>query len=136
MNTCMMCGKEFNSDYKAQKLCKECLDKFTHRYYDYQEYRKQGHTRRPTCIVCDRPMTRGFSTCTDCRATWKKIYCEIMRPKTLIRARHRAKQKKDNAAREALKRQVRTGLNEDIAAARKAGLSYGAYMVRKKGLVR
>lgn len=130
MNTCMMCGKEFNPDYKAQKLCKECLDKFTHRYYDYQEYRKQGHTRRPTCIVCDRPMTRGFSTCPDCRATWKKIYYEIMRPQILIRERNRMNKARDNAVSRL------QGLDNDITAARKAGLSYGLYMARKKGLVR
>lgn len=130
MNTCMMCGKEFNPDYKAQKLCKECLDKFTHRYYDYQEYRKQGHTRRPTCIVCDRPMTRGFSTCPDCRATWKKIYYEIMRPQILIQERNRMNKARDNAVSRL------QGLDNDITAARKAGLSYGLYMARKKGLVR
>lgn len=130
MNTCMMCGKEFNSDYKAQKLCKECLDKFTHRYYDYQEYRKQGHTRRPTCIVCDRPMTRGFSTCPDCRATWKKIYYEIMRPQILIQERNRMNKARYNAVSRL------QGLDNDITAARKAGLSYGLYMARKKGLIR
>lgn len=135
MNTCMMCGKEFNSDYKAQKLCKECLDKFTHRYYDYQEYRKQGHTRRPTCIVCDRPMTRGFSTCPDCRAVWKHIYYEIMRPKTLIQARNRMARNRHQQL--GLETQLQpTKLDDDITAARKAGMSYGLYMARKKGLVK
>ena len=135
MNTCMMCGKEFNPDYKAQKLCKECLDKFTHRYYDYQEYRKQGHTRRPTCIVCDRPMTRGFSTCPDCRATWKKIYYEIMRPQILIQERNRMNKARDNAVKTVSESRLQ-GLDNDITAARKAGLSYGIYMARKKGLVK
>lgn len=135
MNTCMMCGKEFNPDYKAQKLCKECLDKFTHRYYDYQEYRKQGHTRRPTCIVCDRPMTRGFSTCPDCRATWKKIYYEIMRPQILIQERNRMNKARDNAVKTVSESRLQ-GLDNDITAARKAGLSYGLYMARKKGLVK
>lgn len=126
MTKCMVCGKEFNPDYKAQKLCNECLDKFTHRYYDYQEYRRQGNTRRPTCIVCDKPLTCGFSVCPDCRDAWKKIYYQIMWPKIIIQARNRMKRMRDKA----------TSLDEDIAAARKAGLSYGAYMVRKKGLVR
>lgn len=136
MNTCMMCGKEFNPDYKAQKLCKECLDKFTHRYYDYQEYRKQGHTRRPTCIVCDKPLTCGFSVCPDCRDAWKKIYYQIMRPKTIIQARNRMKRMRDKAIETAVENRLRTGLDEDIASARKAGLSYGLYMARKKGLVK
>lgn len=136
MTKCMVCGKEFNPDYKAQKLCNECLDKFTHRYYDYQEYRRQGHTRRPTCIVCDKPLTCGFSVCPDCRDAWKKIYYQIMRPKTIIQARNRMKRMRDKAIETAVENRLRTALDDDIAAARKAGLSYGAYMVRKKGLVR
>lgn len=136
MTKCMVCGKEFNPDYKAQKLCNECLDKFTHRYYDYQEYRRQGHTRRPTCIVCDKPLTCGFSVCPDCRAVWKKIYYEIMRPQILIQERNRMNKARYNAVKTVSENRLRTGLDEDMAAARKAGLSYGAYMVRKKGLVR
>lgn len=132
MTKCMVCGKEFNPDYKAQKLCNECLDKFTHRYYDYQEYRRQGHTRRPTCIVCDKPLTCGFSVCPDCRSIWKKIYYQITRPRTLIQARNRMKRTRNKA----FESRLRTALDDDIAAARKAGLSYGAYMVRKKGLIR
>lgn len=134
MNTCMMCGKEFNSDYKAQKLCKECLDKFTHRYYDYQEYRKQGHTRRPTCIVCDKTMTSGFSVCPDCREAWKHIYYEITRPKTLIQARNRMQRARGKVTKATFESRPR-GLDNDITAARKAGMSYGIYMARKKGLV-
>lgn len=72
MTKCMVCGDEFDPYYKAQRLCQSCLDKFTKRYWDWNEYRKQGHTRRPTCIVCDKPLTRGFSVCPDCRDTWKK----------------------------------------------------------------
>ena len=128
MNTCMMCGKEFNPDYKAQKLCKECLDKLTKRYWDWNEYRKQGHTRRPTCIVCDKTMTSGFSVCPDCREAWKHIYYEITRPKTLIQARNRM-------ARNRHQQLQQTKLDDDITAARKSGMSYGIYMARKKGLV-
>lgn len=129
MTKCMVCGDEFDSHYKAQRLCQSCLDKFTKRYWDWNEYRRQGHTRRPTCIVCDKPLTCGFSVCPDCRDAWKKIYYQIMRPKTIIQARNRMKRMRDKTI-------LRTGLDEDIAAARKAGLSYGAYMARKKGLVR
>ena len=136
MKTCMMCSKEFNQDYRSQKLCKECLDKFTKRYWDWNEYRKQGHTRRPTCIVCDKPLTSGFSVCPDCRPIWEKIYYQIMRPRTLIQARNRMKRTRDKAVEAAFESQLHTGLDDDIAAARKAGLSYGAYMVRKKGLIR
>lgn len=136
MNTCMTCGKSFDPDYKAQKLCKECLDKYTKRYWDCRHEREIGHTRRPTCIVCDKNMTNGFSVCPDCRAVWKKIYYEIMRPQILIQERNRIKRMRDKAIETAVENRLRTGLDEDIAAARKAGLSYGAYMVRKKGLIR
>lgn len=80
-------------------------------------------------------MTRGFSVCPDCRDAWKKIHYQIMRPKTIIQARSRMKRMRDKAIETAVENRLRTGLDEDIAAARKAGLSYGAYMVRKKGLV-
>lgn len=130
MSKCMVCGDEFDPQYKAQRLCQSCLDKFTKRYWD--ACRKQGYTRRPTCIVCDKPMMSGFSVCPDCRSIWKKIYYQITRPRTLIQARNRMKMTRDKA----LESQLHTGLDDDIAAARKAGLSYGAYMVRKKGLIR
>lgn len=45
MTKCMVCGDEFDPYYKAQRLCQSCLDKFTKRYWDWNEYRKQGHTR-------------------------------------------------------------------------------------------
>lgn len=135
MNTCMMCSKEFNQDYRSQKLCKECLDKFTKRHWDWNEYRKQGHTRRPTCIVCDKPLTSGFSVCPDCREAWKHIYYEITRPKTLIQARKRMARNRHQQP--GLETQLQpTKLDDDITAARKAGMSYGIYMARKKGLVR
>lgn len=51
MSKCMVCGDEFDPQYKAQRLCRSCLDKFTKRYWDWDAYRKQGYTRRPTCIV-------------------------------------------------------------------------------------
>lgn len=133
MSKCMVCGEEFDPQYKAQRLCQSCLDKFTKRYWDWNAYRKQGNTRRPTCIVCDKPLTSGFSVCPDCRGIWKKIYYQIMRPKTIIQARNRMR---NQVAATAFESQLRTGLDEDIAAARKAGLPYGAYMVRKKGLIR
>lgn len=136
MTKCMVCGDEFDPHYKAQRLCQSCLDKFAKRYWDWNEYRKQGHTRRPTCIVCDKPLTCGFSVCPDCRDAWKKIYYQIMRPKTIIQARNRMKRMRGKAIETAVENRLRTGLDEGIAAARKAGLSYGAYMVRKKGLVR
>jgi hypothetical protein len=79
-------------------------------------------------------MMSGFSVCPDCRSIWKKIYYQIMRPKTLIQARNRMKRTRASVA--AFESRLRTGLDDDIAAARKAGLSYGAYMVRKKGLIR
>lgn len=135
MTKCMVCGDEFDPYYKAQRLCQSCLDKFTKRYWDWNEYRKQGHTRRPTRIVCDKPLTRGFSVCPDCRDAWKKIYYQIMRPKTIIQARNRMKMTRNKAA-VSFESQLRTALDDDIAAARKAGLSYGVYMVRKKGLIR
>lgn len=135
MNTCITCGKSFEPDYKAQKLCKECLDKYTKRYWDCRHEREIGHTRRPTCIVCDKTMTNGFSVCPDCRAVWKKIYYEIMRPQILIQERNRMNKARDNAVKTVSESRLQ-GLDNDIAAARKAGLSYGAYMVRKKGLVR
>lgn len=97
MTKCMVCGDEFDPQYKAQRLCQSCLDKFTKRYWDWNECRKQGHTRRPTCIVCDKPMMSGFSVCPDCRPIWKKIYYQIMRPKTLIQARNRMKRTRDKA---------------------------------------
>ena len=56
MTKCMVCGDEFDPQYKAQRLCQSCLDKFTKRYWDWNAYRKQGYTRRPTRIVCDKPM--------------------------------------------------------------------------------
>ncbi|MFV0616853.1 hypothetical protein ACE418_02950 [Megasphaera sp. WILCCON 0056] len=133
MSKCMVCGEEFEPYYKAQRLCQSCLDKFTKRYWDWNEYRKKGNTRRPTCIVCDKPMTSGFSVCPNCRDAWKKIYYQIMRPKTIIQARNRMARNRDTTAFES---RPRTALDDDIAAARKAGLSYGAYMVRKKGLIR
>lgn len=132
MSKCMVCGDEFDPQYKTQRLCQPCLDKFSKRYWDWNEYRKQGHTRRPTCIVCDKPMMSGFIVCPDCRPVWKKIYYKITRPRTLIQARNRMKMTRDKA----FESQLRTGLDDDIAAARKAGLSYGTYMVRKKGLIR
>lgn len=134
MNTCMTCGKSFDPDYKAQKLCKECLDKYTKRYWDCRHEREIGHTRRPTCIVCDKTMISGFSVCPDCRAVWKKIYYEIMRPQILIQ-KNRMNKARYNAVKTVSENRLQ-GLDDDIAAARKAGLSYGAYMVRKKGLVR
>lgn len=135
MSKCMVCGDEFYPQYKAQRLCQSCLDKFTKRYWDWDAYRKQGYTRRPTCIVCDKPMMSGFSVCPDCRPIWKKIYYQIVRPKTLIQARNRMKRTRDKAVA-GFESQLRTPLDDDIAAARKVGLSYGAYMVRKKGLIR
>lgn len=134
MKTCMMCSKEFNQDYRSQKLCKECLDKFTKRYWDWNEYRKQGHTRRPTCIVCDKTMTSGFSVCPDCREAWKHIYYEITRPKTLIQARNRMQRARGKVTKATFESRSR-GLDNDITAARKEGMSYGIYMARKKGLV-
>lgn len=29
MSKCMVCGDEFAPQYKAQRLCQSCLDKFT-----------------------------------------------------------------------------------------------------------
>lgn len=136
MSKCMVCGDEFYPQYKAQRLCQSCLDKFTKRYWDWNAYRKQGYTHRPTCIVCDKPMMSGFSVCPDCRDAWKKIYYQIMQPRTLIQARNRMKRTRDKAVEAAFESRLRTGIDDDIAAARKAGLSYGAYMVRKKGLIR
>lgn len=135
MSKCMVCGDEFDPQYKAQRLCQSCLDKFTKRYWDWDAYRKQGYTRRPTCIVCDKPMMSGFSVCPDRRDAWKKIYYQIVRPETLIQARNRMKRTRDKAVA-GFESQLRTPLDDDIAAARKVGLSYGAYMVRKKGLIR
>lgn len=135
MTKCMVCGDEFDPYYKAQRLCQSCLDKFTKRYWDWNEYRKQGHTRRPTCIVCDKPLTRGFSVCPDCREAWKHIYYEITRPKTLIQARNRMQRARGKVTRATFESQSR-GLDNDITAARKAGMSYGIYMARKKGLVK
>lgn len=135
MNTCMTCGKSFDPDYKAQKLCKECLDKYTKRYWDCRHEREIGHTRRPTCIVCDKTMTSGFSVCPDCRAVWKKIYYEIMRPQILIQERNRMNKARYNAVKTVSENRLQ-GLDNDITAARKAGMSYGLYMARKKGLVK
>lgn len=135
MNTCMTCGKSFDPDYKAQKLCKECLDKYTKRYWDCRHEREIGHTRRPTCIVCDKTMTSGFSVCPDCRAVWKKIYHEIMRPQILIQKRNRRNKARYNAVKTVSENRLQ-GLDNDITAARKAGMSYGLYIARKKGLVR
>lgn len=140
MTKCMVCGDEFDPYYKAQRLCQSCLDKFTKRYWDWNEYRKQGHTRRPTCIVCDKPLTCGFSVCPDCRAVWKKIYYEIMRPQILIQAmakrdRKRMNKARDNAVKTVSENRLQ-GIDNDITAARKAGMSYGLYIARKKGLVK
>lgn len=135
MNTCITCGKSFEPDYKAQKLCKECLDKYTKRYWDCRHEREIGHTRRPTCIVCDKTMTSGFSVCPDCRAVWKKIYYEIMRPQILIQERNRMNKARYNAVKTVSENRLQ-GLDNDITAARKAGMSYGLYMARKKGLVK
>lgn len=135
MNTCMTCGKSFDPDYKAQKLCKECLDKYTKRYWDCRHEREIGHTRRPTCIVCDKLLTCGFSVCPDCRAVWKKIYYEIMRPQILIQERNRMNKARDNAVKTVSENRLQ-GLDNDITAARKAGMSYGLYIARKKGLVK
>lgn len=43
MNKCMVCGEEFDPQYKAQRLCQSCLDKFTKRYWDL--VRKKGLIR-------------------------------------------------------------------------------------------
>lgn len=80
-------------------------------------------------------MTSGFSVCPDCRAVWKKIYYEIMRPQILIQERSRMNKARYNAVKTVSENRLQ-GLDNDITAARKAGMSYGLYIARKKGLVK
>lgn len=127
MKICRVCGKSFYPGQSHKSICDQCRKKITDKYDAF----KRSGSKNPThCIICGKKIEPHGSqkkkyTCgTECAyymkfiASWK---CQQRKKeRDIINLR--------SAAVKPIKR-----LDQNIAAAKAAGLSYGIYMAKKRG---
>lgn len=144
---CLLCGETFTTSDRAKKqeLCPSCRRRILKERNDYEAEWNQGGSPKPDfCVVCGKqintPRTRKYTCSTNC----KRIMRNIIEGNTK-RQKRANNRKKTAALKDAEKLQdlhketpptkeaVKKGshLGECIAAARKAGMSYGQYMAIK-----
>ena len=144
---CLLCGRNFRPSDRArrQELCPSCRQRILDERDAYEAEWEQGGSQSPDfCVVCGKqintPRTRKYTCSTNCKRIMRNII--EGNTKRQKRANNRKKtavlkdaeklqdlHKETPPTKEAVKKGSHLG--ECIAAARKAGMSYGQYMAIK-----
>jgi hypothetical protein len=122
---CDLCGKTFTTLNANQKMCNTCVKKIEYRF---------NHRIKGKCICCGKPISfigrKGSKKY--CSERCKRISLRVRslikyREHPELRIKNHGNVRKNKPDHNALSR-----LGEHIEAAKKAGLSYGMYMARKR----
>ena len=138
---CLLCGRNFRPSDRArrQELCPSCRQRILDERDAYEAEWEQGGSPSPDfCVVCgkqiDVPRARKYTCSPDCKRKMRNV----------IEARTKGQKRADKQKRRAALKTIEKAkplhpdvkkktshLTECIAAARKAGMTYGQYMGTK-----
>jgi predicted nucleic acid-binding Zn ribbon protein len=127
MKTCRVCGKQFQSNVNNQTICDQCRTELTERYDVF----KQSGSKNPThCIICGKKIEPHGSQKKHYTCSPKCAY--LMKFIASWKCQQRKKERDIINLQPTAVKPIKR-LDQNIEAAKEAGLSYGIYMAKKRG---
>ena len=130
---CGICGETFVPSSNCQKYCNDCKDRIKKEYAKRIE--SEDTTHRVTCMVCGKVIDRkAYNSKLACSIRCAHIlYAVTDKWRTMRRGTTKRKYVKTHEPhRVNRKKKPYSHLDQDVAEARRRGVSYGIYMMQKR----
>lgn len=129
---CRLCGQEFIPEHSSQHYCDGCRERVLDAYKAYLE---AGEPMQKYCMICGSKIeNKLFRSKTVCSRGCSCTLYSLTKSWRVANGRSKLKQTAPApAARKRRKKKPLSHLGDDIAEARRRGISYGLWMSRKAG---
>lgn len=132
---CRLCGREFIPEQSGQHYCDGCRDRVLE---NYKKHIKDGEPFHEHCLVCGKEIPnkiyRSKTVCSkQCGQMLFNFTIKWRMKNGFTSTRSGTPHLNDDKPKKGWKTKPISHLGEDIAEARRRGISYGLWMSRKAG---